>query len=232
MNILGLITARGGSKGLPGKNLAPLAGKPLIGWTIDAAMAARSLARIIVSTDDSAIADTCRARGVDVPFLRPAELATDTASHLSVVDHALNHLRIQDRWVPDAVLLLQPTSPLRTAKDIDACATLADREGVEAVVSVCPAEDHPYLVKKLDPAGRLADYVTPELRYVRRQDFPPALVLNGAVFLSRTESLARVRSFVPPGTLPYVMRREDSVDIDTLEDLAKAEEILRSRASR
>lgn len=223
---LALITARGGSKGLPGKNLAPLAGKPLIAWTIDAARAASSLSRIVVSTDDPAIADACRSRGVEVPFLRPAELSTDTASHLSVVEHALQWLESGEKVRPDVVVLLQPTSPLRTAADIDACVALASRTAAPAVVSVCEAVDHPFLVKKLDEGGRLVDYVTPGLAYARRQDFPAAYVLNGAVYVNRRDSLLRDRSFVPPGALPYVMPRERSIDIDTAADLAAAEAAL------
>jgi CMP-N-acetylneuraminic acid synthetase len=231
MKTLGLITARGGSKGIPGKNLVPLAGKPLIAWTIEAARAATSLSRIVVSTDDPAIAAECRARGVNVPFLRPAELATDTASHWSVVEHALQSLEAGGETRPELLILLQPTSPLRTGTDIDHCVRLAAERQAEAVVSVCEAEDHPFLVKRLNVRGELEDFVSSGMTYARRQDFPKAYVLNGAVFVNRVDSLYRTRSFVPPGSLPYIMPRRDSVDIDTPSDLDKAEEILRSRAS-
>jgi len=227
MKTLGLITARGGSKGIPGKNLVPLGGKPLIAWTLEAARAATSLTRIVVSTDDPAIATECRLRGMDVPFLRPAELASDTASHIAVVDHALDWLRSSDRFEPDAVVLLQPTSPLRTAGDIDACVDLAVRKAAPAVVSVCDADDHPFLVKKLNDRGELEDFVSSGLAYARRQDFPRAYVLNGAVYVNRTESLRKARSFVPPGAIPYVMSRRNSIDIDTPEDLEKVEAILK-----
>jgi CMP-N-acetylneuraminic acid synthetase len=229
MKTLALITARGGSKGIPGKNLVPLAGKPLIAWTLEAARAAARLSRIIVSTDDLAIAEECRTRGAEVPFLRPPELAGDASSHLSVVEHALSWLHSNERFVPEAVVLLQPTSPLRTAQDIDASVDLAIQRNAEAVVSVCEAEDHPFLVKRLNERGELEDFVSSGLRYARRQDFPPAYRINGAVYVNRTESLLRTRTFVPPGALPYVMSRRDSIDIDTPVDLGKAEAILRGR---
>ncbi len=229
MKTLGLITARGGSKGIPGKNLIPLAGKPLIAWTVEAARAAKSLTRIVVSTDDAAIAAEGRSRGAEVPFLRPAELATDTSSHISVVEHALEWLRSNDRFTPDAVVLLQPTSPLRTAKDIDACVEMAVSRKAPAVVSVCDAEDHPFLVKRLNARGELEDFVASGLSYARRQEFPRAYVLNGAVYVNLTESLTASRSFVPPGTLPYIMSRRDSIDIDTPADLEAAEALLKGR---
>jgi len=227
--VLALITARGGSKGIPGKNLAPLAGKPLIAWTIDGARGASSLSRIVVSTDDDAIAAACRSLGAEVPFRRPPELAGDASSHISVVEHALGWLEAQERFLQDYVVLLQPTSPLRTSADIDAAVSLALRTGADAVVGVCKAEDHPYLVKRVDENGGLVDYVTPPLAYARRQDFPPAWVLNGAVYVNRRESLLRTRSFVPPGARPYVMPRERSIDIDTPADLAAAAAALGGR---
>jgi CMP-N-acetylneuraminic acid synthetase len=227
--VLALITARGGSKGIPGKNLVPLVGKPLIAWTVEAARGASSLSRIVVSTDDDAIAAACRSLGAEVPFRRPPELAGDASSHISVVEHALRWLESQERFLPDYVVLLQPTSPLRTSADIDAAVSLAQRKGTDAVVSVCEAQDHPYLVKQVDEHGGLIDYVTPPLAYARRQDFPPAWVLNGAVYVNRREALLRTRSFVPAGALPYVMPRERSIDIDTPADLVAAAAALGSR---
>jgi len=227
-SILALITARGGSKGIPGKNLAPLAGKPLIAWTVEAARGASSLARTLVSTDDEAIAAACRSCGAEVPFRRPAELAGDRSSHISVVEHALRWLESEERYLPDYVVLLQPTSPLRTSADIDAAVSLALGKNADAVVGVCVAENHPYLVKGLDGNGGLVDYVTPPLAYARRQDFPPAYVINGAVYVNRREALLRSGSFVPPGALPYVMPRERSIDIDTPADLDAAAAALRA----
>lgn len=227
--IIGLITARGGSKGIPGKNIKLLAGKPLIAWTIEAALGSRQLDRLIVSTDDAAIAEAARRYGADVPFMRPAELAQDTSSHISVVDHALDWLAAHDGTDPDYVLLLQPTSPLRTAQDIDATIELALQRQAVAVVSVCEVDQHPLLCQRVQPDGTLAPYMTSELTYLRRQDLPPAYALNGALYLNRSESLRRDRTFLPVGTLPYVMPRERSLDIDTPWDWHLVELVLGER---
>ena len=131
--ILGLITARGGSKGIPGKNIKPLAGKPLIAWTIEAANNSRLLSQVIVSTDDNEIARSAQAWGAEVPFKRPEELAQDQSSHLDVVLHALQWYQLQHRALPEYVMLLQPTSPLRTANDIDAAISLAAQKQADAI---------------------------------------------------------------------------------------------------
>src|SRR5262249_41195917 len=162
-------TARGGSKGVPGKNIAPVAGKPLIAWTIEAARAARRLARVIVSTDDSAIAQAARAFGAEVPFLRPVELARHKSSPISDALHALGWLE-KERCLPHYLVLLQPTSPLRISEDIDEAIALAHAKNADSVVSVCAAHNHPLLVKKATPDGTLANYATTDLAYMRRQD--------------------------------------------------------------
>jgi CMP-N-acetylneuraminic acid synthetase len=221
--ILGLITARGGSKGLPGKNLRPLAGKPLMAWTIETARQCPSLGRVIVSTDDANIAEVGRTFGAEVPFLRPAELAQDDSSHLSVVEHALAWLVKQERFEPDYVLLLQPTCPLRTASDIEEAVNLARARQADAVVSVCEVKEHPYLTMSLAADGTLRDFVPHQLSSLRRQDLPKIYALNGAIYLNRPDSLRRHRTFVPPGSCAYVMPRERSLDIDTPWDFHLAE---------
>jgi CMP-N-acetylneuraminic acid synthetase len=231
MSILALITARGGSKGLPRKNVLPLAGKPLIAWTIEAALASSGLNRVVVSTDDEEIADCARRWGADVPFMRPAELAGDGTPHIDVVEHAVHWLEINEGTQPDYVLLLQPTSPLRTAEDIEASIKLAGETGAPAVVSVCEAANHPYLVKRILEDGTLAAFVPTEIAYLRRQTLPPAYVLNGAVYLNRREVLLREHTFTPPGTLPYIMPPERSLDVDTRWDFYLVNLILSDRDS-
>lgn len=227
MKVLGLITARGGSKGIPRKNLQPLAGRPLIAWTVEAAKAAKGLARIVLSTDDDEIASVCRGLGVDVPFMRPPTLAQDRSPHIDVVEHALASLETLDRFRPEYVLLLQPTSPLRRASDIEDALALATERRPNAVVSVAEAKTHPFLTKRLDENGCLVPFVESSLAYPRRQDLPPAYALNGAIFLNATKSLLRDRVFVPPGTVPLIMSRERSLDIDEPRDLRLAELIPR-----
>ncbi len=225
--VVGLITARGGSKGVPRKNLKLLAGKPLIAWTIESARQSRRLDRVIVSTEDEEIADISRRWGAEVPFMRPVELAQDDSPHILVVEHAIRWLQEHDEGSLSRLLLLQPTSPLRTAEDIDAAIELAESRDAEAVVSVCQTEHHPYLVKRILPDGTLDDFMKPDLAYPRRQDLPPAYALNGAIYLSRIESLLSSRTFLPKGIFPYIMPPERSLDINSAWDFYVAELVLR-----
>ena len=223
MKILGLITARGGSKGLPGKNLLDLAGKPLIGWTCEAALRASGLDAVLLSTDDERIAHVARGYGVDVPFLRPKSLAADDTPHIDVVEHSLTWLRQQRGYAPEFLLLLQPTSPLRDEADIEqAIAILAAAPHSPAVLGVTPVKHHPYLVKALAADGSLTPYLPGGPAYPRRQDLPPALALNGAIFLNNVETLLRDRTFAPAGARPYIMPADRSIDIDSEADLALA----------
>lgn len=227
--IVGVITARGGSKAIPHKNTVPLAGKPLIAWTIEAALQSRRLDRLIVSTDDPEIAETSRAWGAEVPFLRPAELAEDNTPHILVMLHSLSWLNESAAASPDYLLLLQPTSPLRTAEDIDTAIEIAEARDAIAVVSVAEMHRHPYLSKRILEDGTLADFVETDIAYLRRQALPPAYALNGAIYLNRPESLLRDRTFVPPGTLAYVMPPERSMDVDSPWDLHLIELVLRDQ---
>jgi CMP-N,N'-diacetyllegionaminic acid synthase len=227
--IIGLITARGGSRSIPRKNIVPLAGKPLIAWTIEAALSSRRLDRVLVSTDDAEIAQVAALWGVDAPFARPGELAKDETPHILVVEHAIRWLEETEGVRPEYVLLLQPTSPFRTAEDIDAAIALAEAHAAVAVVSVCEMGRHPYLAKRILADGTLADFMTTDIPYLRRQDLPPAYALNGALYLNRRESLLRDHTFLPPGTLGYVMPPERSLDMDTEWDFHLAELIFQDR---
>ena len=229
-NVLGLITARGGSKGIPGKNIRSLAGKPLIAWTIEAAQKSGCLARIAVSTDDEAIAAVARDWGAEVPFMRPVKLAEDTSSHISVVEHALNWFLEHENYTPDYLLLLQPTSPLRVPEDIQAAVELAEARDAVGVVSVVESHPHPYLSKRIQPDGALADLITVEnIPYLRRQDLPLVYSLNGAIYLGRPGALLKERTFMPKGTLAYIMPPERSLDVDTPWDLYMIDLILKDR---
>lgn len=222
MTTLGLVTARGGSKSIPRKNLALVAGRPLIGWTIDAARRARNLDRLIVSTDDPEIAAFAVREGAEVPFLRPAALAQDDSPHIAVVEHALEWIFENESFVPEWIFTLQPTSPLRTSDDIDAAIALAAKERPDAVISVTPSRQHPLLAKRLRENGTLGDFVSCEIAYRRRQVLPPAYALNGAVFLNRTKALFAEQTMFPEHTIPYVMPESRSLDIDEPWDLELA----------
>jgi len=224
--ILALIPARGGSKGLPGKNIRPLAGKPLIAWSIGAARASRHVSRIVVSTDDAEILRVAREQGAETPFVRPAELARDDTPGMDVVLHALDRLP-EFEWV----VLLQPTSPLRLAQDIDAAIALCVDTGAPACVSVSEARDNPWWMFSLGEHGRLRSFLPPEQRPVRRQDLPDLHALNGAVYVARTAWLRQSRSFLTDETVGYPMPPERSVDIDTLFDFKWAECLMAASAT-
>jgi len=219
--VLALILARGGSKGIPGKNIVNLAGKPLIAWTIEAARACEAIDSIVLSTDDPAIAEVASRFGCEVPFMRPSELATNKSSSMDAVFHALEHLPGYD-----ILLLLQPTSPMRTSADIKKCLRLLTI--APAVVSVRPSEDHPYLIFEIADSGVLKPYAKPPNgQSLRRQDLPSAWCLNGAIYGAEIGWLKIQRSFVSSETIAYQMPKERSIDIDTTADLSSAEELLR-----
>ncbi len=224
--ILGVIPARGGSKGLPGKNIRPLAGKPLIAWTIQAALGCRWLDRVIVSTDDREIAGTARTWGADTPFMRPAELADDATPTIKAVIHAIRWLEENQGYRPDYVMLLQPTSPLRTSSDLEEAIRLAAGKEADAVISVAPVEDHPAWMKVLDSDGRMKDFLPGSGSASRRQELEPVYALNGAVYLTRLELVLEKETWYGDRTLAYVMPPERSLDIDNYLDFQLAELVL------
>ena len=221
--VVALIPARGGSKGFPGKNLARLAGRSLIEWAVTCAQESRYVDRIILSTDSPDIAQEGERVGAEVPFLRPDDLASDTASSASVVTHALRTLGLDH----GLLVLLQPTSPLRTAGDIDACIELAARTGETGSVSVSKIEKSPYWMFKADAEGRLSSFLPASERPIRRQDAPETLILNGAVYVVKIDTFLASGTFPIDGAPAHIMSADRSIDIDTREDLDRADSILR-----
>lgn len=229
--VLGLITARGGSKGLPGKNIRPLCGKPLIEWSISAAKAASCVDRIVVSTDDAAIAEVARRAGADVPFERPSELATDSASSVDVVINAIDTLAKTD-LVFDIVVLLEPTSPLRESIDIDQAVQRLIQTGAGAVVSVCRAvSTHPAFMFSLDEKGRLRPYLERYPTGLRRQDIDPAFFLDGTLYASRIDVLKTKRSFYHEDTVAFEVPKWKSLEIDDSDDFTMVEALMAKRGS-
>ena len=216
--VLGLIPARGGSKGLPRKNVLPTAGKPLIAWTVEAALASKYLDRVILSSDDDEIIAAAEQAGCEVPFKRPAEFATDQATTLDVARHALPKL-------PgfDILVVLQPTSPLRSGADIDATLEQLIEHQASSAVSVTEPAKSPYWSYRMNEQGRLVTLLDPELAKKRRQDLPPAYVLNGAVYAARIDWLLEQGGFVGADTVAHVMPAERSLDVDTALDLKMVE---------
>ena len=235
MKILGIITARGGSKGIPGKNLKPLAGRALLAYTVDAARDSGALDRVILSTEDAAIADAGRSLGCDVPFTRPAELSKDETPHLPVIQHAAQWMRDHAAYRPDAVMILQPTSPLRSAADIAGAARLLESSGADSVVSVSEVSPHahPMRMLRVDERGNAVLFATGEpvrRRINRRQDMPQAWVMNGAIYACRTGVLFDAEpSLYGDRVVAYPMPPERSVSIDDFEDWAAAERALARR---
>ncbi len=227
MNILGIIPARGGSSGIPRKNLALLADKPLIAYAIEASQGANRLNRTVVSTDNIEIAEVARSLGADVPFIRPASLATDTAKTIDVVQHVLKTLQPE---AYDAVVLIQPTAPLRLAGDIDnAVSALTDE--FDSVVSLAevPHQFNPHWLHSIKN-GRMFNFVIDgPLTYTRRQDLPSAFYRNGAAYVTRTAVINQYNNLYGARVAPYVMPLERSVNIDHPIDLYLAEYYLRQR---
>lgn len=228
---IAIIPARSGSKGIPRKNLSIVLGKPLIAYSIEAALQAATLARVIVSTDDEETAGTAKRYGAEVPFLRPHHLATDNATTLDVLRHALTALSDREGYQADMVVCLQPTSPLRTAEDIDRAVTLCSDSGADSVVSLCRVKHHPLWMKKI-VEGRVYPLMEEdENRYTRRQDLPPVYRLNGALYVSRSRVPLQENRLLGKHTLPYIMAQDCSIDIDTPLDLKVAEILLKERVA-
>jgi N-acylneuraminate cytidylyltransferase/CMP-N,N'-diacetyllegionaminic acid synthase len=220
LKTLALIPARGGSKGILRKNIQPLAGKPLIAWSIQAALACHEIAAVVVSTDDEEIAEISQRWGAEIPFMRPAELAQDNTPSIDVALHALQHLPQFD-----AILLLQPTSPLRTQADIDGCLLMATTQQAQSVVSVSEPAQSPYWMFRLGTDGRLSKLISAQ-DVTRRQDLQPVYAINGALYFAKADWLRAKKSFLTGDTLGYIMPPEKSVDIDTPLDWKFAELLL------
>jgi N-acylneuraminate cytidylyltransferase len=224
--VLGIIPARGGSKGVPRKNVRVLAGKPLLQWTVEAARAARSIDRLILSTDDDEIAELGTSLGVDVPFRRSASASSDVASAADVVVHAL--ASVGERY--DYLVYLQPTSPLREADDIDRCLERLVALQADSCVTITETPVRPEWLFYLDDRDRLAP-VLGRVDTRPRQALSPCYLLNGAVFAIRTAVFERTRTFVVEGTVGYLMPAERSLDVDEPADLDRARRLL-NRAGR
>lgn len=230
---VGLITARGGSKGLPGKNIAKVAERPLIAWTIAAAKESQRLARTIVSTDCDEIANVARQFGAEVPFKRPAELAKDDSPHSAVIKHAIEWLETDEGRAPDYVVLLQPTTPFRVPADIDGACAIAEARDADSVIGVTVQKSHPYWTKSLAADGLLMDFLqTPrDCAYWQRQNLPSAYAINGLIYVIRCSRFMREATYFTDKSFGYVVPPERSLDIDTAWDLKVADLLLSESAN-
>lgn len=228
--MLVIIPARGGSKRLPGKNIKNFCGKPLIAWTIEIAKKCKFVDRVIVSTDDESIAKIARKYGAEVPFIRPASLASDTASSMDVIVHAVKKMQDNESYFPDAICLLQPTSPLRTSTDIGDAFKLFIKNKANACVSVVSTKISPYFANTIDKNGVYHNYFVPGGRkYVSRIKKQNTYFLNGSIYIIKTDVFLKERIFEPKNTVAYVMDEYSSVDIDTIDDFDMAVFLMKRR---
>lgn len=218
--VLGIIPARGGSKGVPRKNVRKVGGKPLIAWTIEEGKKSKYIDRLILSSDDEEIIRIAESWGCEAPFVRPAQFAQDETPGIDPVLHAINVLPGYE-----IVVLLQATSPLRNVVDIDGCLDQCVACGANACVSVTEAEQSPYWMYFLDKNGRMESVLSDRFNSARRQELPSAYALNGAVYVAKTAWLQETRTFVTSDTVAYVMPRARSLDIDTELDFRILEEL-------
>lgn len=224
MRVLGIIPARGGSKGVPRKNIKLLCGKPLLAYTAESALRSKLLSKVVLSTDDDEIAEIGKSLGLEVPFLRPAELAEDTTPTLPVVLHALHKMgELGESF--DAVCLLQPTNPLRRVEDIDACIELLEKTRADSVVSVLPVPDkfNPKWVYWKNGNGEMTLSTGESEPIARRQDLPTAFCRDGTIYVTRTDTLMIKNSLYGQAIHGYEILPEFSSNIDTVDDWKEIE---------
>jgi CMP-N,N'-diacetyllegionaminic acid synthase len=228
MRVLGIVTARSGSKGIPGKNLRPVCGKPLLQYTAEAALAAKRLTRVVLSTDSDEIAEAGRRRGLEVPFMRPAELAKDDTPHVPVLQDVVRRLeQTGDRY--DAILTLQPTNPLRLPSDIDGAIELLEKSGADSVISFVPVgEKHPARMKFIDADGRVTDPPFAEkFEGQRRQELPKLFLREGSIYLTRRDVLMNQNSIKGRDCRAWLMPEDRACNVDSPFDLFLVEQMLK-----
>jgi len=222
--LIAIVPARGGSKGLPGKNIMMLNGKPLISYTIEAAIKSKNISEVIVSTDDLKIAEISKKYGASVPFIRPDYLSGDDASAIDVYLHALRYLIKERNEIINKFLVLLPTAPLRNKSHIDEAIMIFEREQAFSLVSVCEAETPPSWYYRLDENNRLFNAGFDHLKSLsNRQDSIKYYIPNGAIYILDYKGLKENRTYYSNNTIPYIMKQEDSIDIDNLNDFQFAE---------
>lgn len=230
IDTVAFIFARGGSKGLPGKNIRPLCGKPLLGWSIEQAKACAEVRRIIVSTDDPAIAAVARAHGAEVPFMRPPELSGDAAPEWQAWQHALRWLEADEGKQPGAMLSVPATAPLRGRDDLSLCLQRYARDDVDVVVTVCEAHRNPYFnMVTCDHEGLARVVMAPANGVSRRQDAPVVFDMATVAYVARPDFVLRATRLFDGRVAAVELPRNHCADIDTLEDFEWAEYLMRRR---
>lgn len=232
--VIGIIPARGGSKGLPGKNIKDLCGKPLIGWSIEAGLQSQYIDEVMVTTDSEEIADIARDFGATVPFIRPAELASDTATSFDAIKHAIDFYKNDLKYFFDYVVLLEPTSPLRDVDDIDkSIEQLLSKSEASAIVGICKTESqNPAFLVKKDNNNFLFGYEEKDMKILRRQDVEDVFFFEGSIYVSKIDALLNKKTFYHENTIGYVVPKWKSFEIDDLDDFIVVEALMRFRKGK
>lgn len=223
--VLAIIPARGGSKGVPHKNVKSLNGKPLIGWTIEESLKSQYIDKLMVSTEDKDIAKISKDFGSEVPFLRPEKLALDSTPGIAPILHAVKWFKNRNCDF-DYIMCLQCTSPFRTHLQIDEAIEKLFEKDADSIISVCESEITPYWMKKIED-GRLKNFLDEGVFYTRRQDAPKVYRLNGAIYMAKIQVILNIKNWYTENTIPYVMDRMSSVDIDNMLDFKFAEFLMK-----
>ncbi|XOQ58575.1 MAG: Acylneuraminate cytidylyltransferase family protein [Clostridium sp.] len=223
--VLAIIPARGGSKGIPRKNIKNINGRPLISYSIEEARKSKYIDKLIVSTEDSEIAKISKKFGAEIPFLRPKELSKDTTPGIEPILHAVSWFKNKGITF-DYVMCLQCTSPFRKYSQIDKAIEVLIEKNGDSIVSVCESEITPYWMKKIE-YGKLKDFLDNNIFYSRRQDAPKVYRLNGAIYMTKTDVLIKYKNWYTENTLPYVMDEISSIDIDNMLDFKFVEFLMK-----
>lgn len=230
--MIAIIPARGGSKGLPGKNIKEFCGKPLIAYSIEAAQKANLVSRIFVSTDDEGIAEIAKEYGAEIPFLRPAELATDTAFAIDNYIYTIGKLNSDQNLNINEFLVLQPTSPLRTSQDIDNAIEIYIKNNADSVISVTEMSHSPLWAKRINNNGTIEEYFPNFNGFKNRQELEKAFIPNGVIFILKEILLKKIHTYYSDKTYPYIMPAERSVDIDNIFEFEFAEYLMRNKIKK
>lgn len=230
-SFLAVITARGGSKGLPGKNIKDLCGKPLIAWSIEAGLKSKYIDEVVVSTDSHVIADISKKYKANVPFLRPKNLSTDTASSFDAVRHAINFYKSELKKEFDYIVLLEPTSPLRTAQDIDASIeSLLSSSTAKSIVGIGKTEDqNPEFLVSKNKNGFISGYKNKNMKVLRRQDISDVYFFEGSIYVSDVETYLERKTFYHQDTLGFEFPKFKSLEMDDMDDYIMIEAIMKHK---
>lgn len=229
MRLLCIIPARGGSKGLPNKNIKDFNGNPLISYSIVEAKKSKYINKVIVSTDDYKIAEISKKYGAEIPFMRPSELAGDSSRIIDTYCYTINKLKNEFEFNTDILVVLQPTSPLRTVKHIDEAIELFLEKSADSIVSLSEVQHPPYWYKNMDETNKVSDFITMNDTTALRQELPKVYCPNGAIFIFKADMIVKEKQLYTEHSFGYLMSTDESVDIDSLLDFKIAEMIIKER---